>query len=89
MHADPWPEDHLKRSYFTGGVCGDGTDVPCPDPALPIPTKRSGYINSDGELVSAGRRAASADRPVRTGQVSRWSYQVFKKLLTDGLEDVT
>ncbi|MDT5079205.1 MAG: hypothetical protein QOJ80_3842 [Mycobacterium sp.] len=51
MHSDPWPEDHLKRSYFNGGICGDGTDVPCPDPALPIPTKRSGFINIDGELV--------------------------------------
>ncbi len=51
MHADPWPEDHQKRSYFNGGICGDGTDVPCPDPALPIPTKHSGYINVEGELV--------------------------------------
>jgi hypothetical protein len=51
MHADPWPEDHLKRSYFNGGICGDGTDVPCPDPTLPMPTKRSGYINTDGKLV--------------------------------------
>ena len=51
MHSDPWPEDHMKRSYFTGGICGDGTDMPCPDPDLPIPTKHSGYINSDGELV--------------------------------------
>ena len=51
MHSDPWPEDHMKRSYFTGGICGDGTDVPCPDPALPMPTKRSGFINTDGELV--------------------------------------
>lgn len=51
MHADPWPEDHMKRSYFNGGICGDGTDRPCPDPALPIPTKHSGYINVDGKLV--------------------------------------
>jgi hypothetical protein len=51
MHADPWPEDHQKRSYFNGGICGDGSDVPCPDPALPLPTKHSGYINVDGELV--------------------------------------
>jgi uncharacterized protein DUF5135 len=51
MHSDPWPEDHMKRSYFNGGICGDGTDTPCPDPALPLPTKRSGYINTDGELV--------------------------------------
>ncbi len=30
MHSDPWPEDHMKRSYFTGGICGDGTDMPLP-----------------------------------------------------------
>jgi hypothetical protein len=51
MHSDPWPEDHLKRSYFNGGICGDDTDVPCPNPGLPIPTKRSGFINTDGQLV--------------------------------------
>ena len=51
MHADPWPEDHQKRSYFNGGICGDGTDVPCPNPGLPIPTNRSGFINTDGQLV--------------------------------------
>ncbi len=50
-HADPWPEDVQKRSYFTSGICGDGTDRPCPDPSLPIPTKHSGYINTEGELV--------------------------------------
>ncbi|MGB3896340.1 MAG: spirocyclase AveC family protein [Mycolicibacter sinensis] len=51
LHADPWPQDHQQRSYFTGGICGDGTDKPCPHPALPIPTNRSGYINVDGQLV--------------------------------------
>ena len=51
MHADPWPDDHQKRSYFNGGVCGDGTGVPCPDPVLPMPTKHSGYIDFDGKLV--------------------------------------
>ena len=51
MHSDPWPQDHQKRSYFNGGICGDGTDVPCPNPVLPIPTKRSGFINTDGQLV--------------------------------------
>jgi hypothetical protein len=51
MHSDPWPEDHQKRSYFNGGICGDGTDTPCPNPVLPLPTKRSGYINTDGQLV--------------------------------------
>ena len=51
MPADPWPEDVQKRSYLNGGLCGDGTDEPCPDPCLPMPTKRSGYINTDGHLV--------------------------------------
>lgn len=51
MHADPWPEDVRERSYFNGGICGDGTDQPCPDPALPLPRKGSGYIDTDGRLV--------------------------------------
>lgn len=51
MHADPWPADVQKRSYFNGGICGDGTDQPCPNPALPIPTKRSGYVDIYGHLV--------------------------------------
>ena len=39
MHQDPWPEDILKRSYFLMGICGEGTDRPCPDPALPMPRR--------------------------------------------------
>ncbi|MDH6245349.1 spirocyclase AveC family protein [Mycobacterium sp. OTB74] len=51
MHADPWPDDVQKRSYLNGGICGDGTDTPCPNPVLPMPTKRSGFVNTDGVLV--------------------------------------
>jgi hypothetical protein len=51
MHQDPWPADIQKRSYFLMGICGDGTDRLCPDPALPVPGKNSGYINPDGKLV--------------------------------------
>ncbi|GAA0955011.1 spirocyclase AveC family protein [Actinocorallia libanotica] len=51
MHADPWPADVQKRSYFSGPVCGEGSDRPCPDPSLPIPTRHSGYVNTDGEFV--------------------------------------
>ncbi|WP_280464082.1 spirocyclase AveC family protein [Nocardia carnea] len=51
QHADPWPEDIQERSYFTGGICGEGTDRPCPHPDLPMPRNDSGYINKDGELV--------------------------------------
>ncbi|MDV3130548.1 spirocyclase AveC family protein [Mycobacterium sp. 29Ha] len=49
--ADPWPEDVQKRSYFNPGICGDGTDRPCPNPDLPLTTHRSGFVNHDGELV--------------------------------------
>jgi Spirocyclase AveC-like len=51
MHSDPWPADHQKRSYFNGGICGDGTDTPCPDPVIPLPTKHSGFIDINGKLV--------------------------------------
>jgi len=52
LHAESWPKDIQKRSYFMlGGICGDGTDRLCPDPALPMPGKNSGYINPDGKLV--------------------------------------
>ena len=49
--SEPWPEDLLKRSYFMMGICGDGTDRLCPDPALPMTATGSGYINRDGQLV--------------------------------------
>ncbi len=51
MHAEPWPEDLQKRSYFMMGICGDGTDRLCPDPSIPMHRNGSGYINPDGELV--------------------------------------
>ncbi|MCX0272935.1 spirocyclase AveC family protein [Nocardia zapadnayensis] len=51
QQADPWPADIQERSYFTGGICGDGTDKPCPHPDLPMPRHDSGYIDKDGELV--------------------------------------
>lgn len=51
MHADPWPDDVQKRSYLNGGICGDGTGTPCPNPILPMPTKRSGFVDTHGVLV--------------------------------------
>lgn len=51
MHADPWPEDIQKRSYFTMGICGEGTGRLCPHPALPIEGKNSAYIGPDGHVV--------------------------------------
>ncbi len=55
MHADPWPVDVQQRSYFNGGICGGGSDRPCPDPVIPMPTKRSGHIDTGGHLVLPDR----------------------------------
>ena len=66
MHADPWPEDIQKRSYFTMGICGEGTERLCPDPALPMPGDDSGYINPDGNSFFPEGRRASEDRSLRT-----------------------
>ena len=51
LHADPWPEDIQKRSYFTMGICGEGTGRLCPHPALPIEQTTSAYIAPDGKVV--------------------------------------
>jgi hypothetical protein len=67
MHADPWPEDVLKRSYFAGYVCDEGSDMPCPHPNLPIPTKRSGYINKKGELVLPEGKKLPESTPIAPG----------------------
>ncbi len=52
MHADPWPEDIQKRSYFTMGICGEGTGRLCPHPSLPIDQgEASAYMGPDGKVV--------------------------------------
>lgn len=50
-HADAWPEDVQKRSYFTSGICGEGTDRLCPNPLLPIESRDSAHIDPSGKLV--------------------------------------
>ena len=52
MQAGPWPEDIQKRSYFTMGVCGEGTGRLCPHPALPVDRgTSSSFIGPDGKVV--------------------------------------
>ena len=51
VHADPWPEDVLERSYLTTGICGPGTTYSCSDPAVPIPRGDSSHVSPSGALV--------------------------------------
>ena len=64
----PRPQDVLKRSYFLMGICGEDTDRPCPDPALPMPLRNSGYINHDGQLVLPEGVRLPAVVPIERGK---------------------
>jgi hypothetical protein len=37
LRGDAWPRDTQKRSYFVTKLCGDRSNVPCPDPRIPFP----------------------------------------------------
>lgn len=49
-HPVAWPRDTMDRSYFTSGLCGNGTDRECSGPRVPFATNKSGYMNRDGGL---------------------------------------
>ena len=66
MHADPWPEDIQKRSYFTMGICGEGTGRLCPHPALPIDRAYELRLHQPGWQAGPSRRdGAPEDRSLR------------------------
>jgi uncharacterized protein DUF5135 len=67
LHQDPWPQDLLKRSYFLMGICGDGTDRLCPDPSIPVPLKKSGYVDKNGQLVYSDGVKPPTNVPVQRG----------------------
>ncbi len=53
-----WPADLQQRSYFTNGICGEGTDQACPGPAVPQyrndnnnPDGGSAHLDPEGNLV--------------------------------------
>lgn len=49
-HGGYWPEDILKRSYFTSSVCGPRVDMACPGPGVPIPRAGSAYMDQEGNM---------------------------------------
>lgn len=59
MHSTEWNKDIQERSYFTSGICGEGTDRACPGPAVPLnrndntnPSRGgSAYVGPGGTVV--------------------------------------
>lgn len=51
LNADPWPEDIAKRSYFTNGLCGEGTEYACAGPHTPMARRDSARVSPDGKLI--------------------------------------
>jgi hypothetical protein len=51
INGDEWPQDTLQRSYFTNGICGDGTTYACPGQGTPIPREKSSHVDPHGHLV--------------------------------------
>ena len=51
LHPSTWPEDIQKRSYFTNGLCGPGTDRACPGGSVPIPLPTSVRLAPDGSVT--------------------------------------
>lgn len=47
-----WAPSVLEKSYFTNGVCGDGSDYACPGGEIPLPVgKHQIHLGPDGRLV--------------------------------------
>ena len=51
LHPSTWPADIQKRSYFTNGWCGPGTDRACPGGPIPIPLRTSVRLAPDGSVT--------------------------------------
>ena len=51
-HSGTWPRSIQERSYFTSGICGQGTGRLCPDTSLPNTRGSDGiYIGANGRIV--------------------------------------
>ena len=52
LNGTGWSKSVLEKSYFTNGVCGDGTDYACPGGSIPTPLgKNVIHMAPDGTLV--------------------------------------
>jgi hypothetical protein len=50
-YGDAWPNDVVKRSYMTNGLCGPGTTYRCPDGKTPSPRPGDHHVDLQGRLV--------------------------------------
>ena len=50
LQARSFPQDILKRPYFTSGLCGYGTDFACPGQNVPINRPGAPHLAPDGTL---------------------------------------
>ena len=51
-HSTAWPRDIQDRSYFTAGMCGQGTGRACPGPSVPLARGNgSSYVTTHGTLA--------------------------------------
>jgi hypothetical protein len=51
FNSAAWPKDLQKRSYFTNGICGAGTNRLCPGPDVPNMRNGAAYIGANGQVV--------------------------------------
>jgi hypothetical protein len=51
FNSTAWPTDLQKRSYFTNGICGAGTNRLCPGPDVANMRNGAAYIGANGTVV--------------------------------------
>jgi hypothetical protein len=50
-HPAEWPKSVQEKSYFTSGLCGQGTDRACPGPGIPLNRPGAGHVDTNGHFV--------------------------------------